>query len=602
MPFLIPPRASRVLTAIALAAGSVLVSPALAAREQAPLPLAEPLRPADSLEGNFLAAYVAGIGRDTAAAATFFREAIKADPRNKDLVERAFVAFLADGSMQDAFRAAERIVQRDPNNGLANLALGVRELRLKRYQAARGHLAKGGRGRAADLTATLLSAWSFAGSREPQKAAEALERLRGERAFNIFRDYHAGLIAAFLGNGPEADRRIRAAYEAERNTLRLVDAFARNEARRGRRDAALAAYEAFDGVVPRHPIVRDAMARLRSDRPLEPLVNDVQEGAAEVLYGLGAAGNNQGDELPAIIYLRLGLHLNPEHDMALVTLGDIYERLKRPDRANEIFARVPKSSPLYANAEMQIGINLEQTGRSEEATRHLERIAAERPDDVDTLVALGNVLRSRKLYKEAAATYTRAVEKIGTPDRSHWTLFYFRGSAYERAKDWPKAEADLKKALELVPETQTNGRAQVLNYLGYSWVDMGINIDEAFRLLKRAVELQPHDGMIIDSLGWAYYRLARYEDAVRELERAVELKPGDPVINDHLGDAYWRVGRRLEARFQWQHARDSNPEPEDLAKILRKLDQGLEELPQPKPASAETAAPEPAAAETQNPG
>ncbi|KAA2236363.1 tetratricopeptide repeat protein [Salinarimonas soli] len=582
-----PKRAARLLAAIALSAATVLASPALSAREASAPAESEPLQPADSLEGNFLSAYIAGASRDTSAAATFYREAVKADPRNKELLERAFVSFLADGAMPEAFRAAERILARDPNNGLANLTLGVRELRLKRYQSARGFLSKGNRGRAADLTATLLSAWSFAGARDAQKAGEALDKLRGERAFNIFRDYHAGLIAAFLGNGAEADRRLKAAYEAERNTLRLVDAFGRNEARRGRPDAALAAYEAFDGVVPRHPIVRDAIARLKADKPLDPIVTDVQQGAAEVLYGLGAAGNNQGDELPAVIYLRLALHLDPEHALALVTLGDVFERLKRIDRANEIFARVPKSSPIYANAEMQMGVNMEQMGRSEEATRHLERLIGERPDDVDAIIALGNVLRSRKLYAEAADVYTRAIDKIGTPDRSHWTLFYFRGSALERAKQWPKAEADLQKALELVPESQANGRAQVLNYLGYSWVDMGTNIEEAFKLLKRAVELSPRDGMIIDSLGWGYYRLGRYEDAVRELERAVELKPGDPVVNDHLGDAYWRVGRRLEARFQWQHARDSNPEPEELTKIVRKLEGGLEE--DPKPASAETA-------------
>jgi tetratricopeptide (TPR) repeat protein len=588
-------RNARVFTALALSAATMLVSPALSAREATPGAQSEPLTPADSLEGNFLAAYIAGAARDTAAAATFYREAIKADPRNKELLERAFVAFLADGAMPEAFRAAERIVARDSNNGLANLALGVRELRLKRYQSARTFLSKGNRGRAADLTATLLTAWSFAGARDAQRATEALDKLRGERAFNIFRDYHAGLIAGFLGNGSEADRRLKAAYDAERNTLRLVDAFARNEARRGRRDAALAAYETFDGVVPRHPIIRDAIKRLRADQPLDPIVTDAQQGAAEVLYGLGAAGNNQGDELPAVIYLRLALHLDPEHALALVTLGDVFERLKRLDRANEIFARVPKSSPIYANAEMQMGINLEQMGRSEDATRHLERLISERPDDIDAIIALGNVLRSRKLYAEAAEVYSRAIDKIGTPDRSHWTLFYFRGSAYERAKQWPKAEADLQKALELVPETQANGRAQVLNYLGYSWVDMGTNIEEAFKLLKRAVELSPRDGMIIDSLGWAYYRLGRYEDAVRELERAVELKPGDPVINDHLGDAYWKVGRRLEARFQWQHARDANPEPEELAKILRKLENGLDA--EPKPASAETTPPEPAVAE-----
>jgi Flp pilus assembly protein TadD len=117
---------------------------------------------------------------------------------------------------------------------------------------------------------------------------------------------------------------------------------------------------------------------------------------------------------------------------------------------------------------------------------------------------------------------------------------------------------------------------------------MGQNIDEAFKMLQRAVELAPRDGMIIDSLGWAYYRLARYDDAVRELEKAVELKAGDPVINDHLGDAYWKVGRKLEAKFQWTHAKDSNPEHEELVKILRKIDYGLEEA---KPAAAENEPP-----------
>ena len=179
-------------------------------------------------------------------------------------------------------------------------------------------------------------------------------------------------------------------------------------------------------------------------------------------------------------------------------------------------------------------------------------------------MALGNVLRSRKRFDDAAATYTKAVERIGTPDRGHWILFFYRGTSYERAKQWDKAQADLKKALELVPETQPGGRAQVMNYLAYSWVDRGENIDDAFKMLQRAVELAPRDGMIIDSLGWAYYRLGRYDDAVRELEKAVDLKAGDPVINDHLGDAYWKVGRKLEARFQWNHAKDSNPEHEDL--------------------------------------
>lgn len=560
---------------------AVMAAPNPAARTLPPAPAYEP---ADSLEGNYLAAYIAGVARDTVAAANYYREALKGDPRNPELLERAFVAFLADGSMQEAFRAAERLVSRDTQNGLAHLTLGVRQLKAKQFASARTNLAKGGRGRTADLTATLLTAWAYAGSGEGKRALETIDRLKGERAYNVFRDYHAGLIADLTGNAAEGERRLKAAYEAERNTLRIVDAYGRAEARRGRRDEALATYTAFDAILPRHPLIRDAMEQLGANKPLAALVGSAHEGAAEVLYGLGAAGNSQGDELPAIIYLRLALHLNPEHPLALITLADIFERLKSLERANEVFSRIPDNSPVRTTADVQIGLNLEQMGKGEEAIKHLEELAKKRPDDVEVITSFGNVLRSRKRYAEAAEVYSKAIEKIGTPERSQWIMFYYRGSAYERAKQWTKAEADLKKALELVPDSQPSGKAQVLNYLAYTWVDTNQNIDEAFRMLKRAVELSPRDGMIIDSLGWAHFRLGQYEEAVRELEKAVELKPGDPVINDHLGDAYWKVGRRLEANFQWQHAKDSSPEPDDLPRILSKLERGLEET---KPAAAE---------------
>jgi tetratricopeptide (TPR) repeat protein len=586
VPFANMPPMIRALQALALGTACLFAAPALARRALPAETMQAPLfQPAESLEGNFLAAYIAGAARDTAAAATFYRETLKEDPRNPELLERAFVSFLADGSMQEAFRAAERLAQRDKANGLAHLALGVRELRARQYVKARDHLNKGGPGRAADLTSTLLTAWSFAGAGDGKRALESADKLKGERTYNVFRDYHAGLIAALVGNTAEAERRLKAAYDVEKSTLRVVDAYARFESRRGRKDSALAAYTAFEGLLPRHPIVSDALLQLQAGKTLVPLVTSAQQGAAEVLYGLGSAGNQQGDELPAIVYLRLALYLDPDHALALVTLADIFERLKRVDRAIEVFNRIPDNSPVRQSADIQIGLGLEQLGKGDEAVKHLEGLMKERSEDIEVIMALGNVLRARKRYAEAAEVYTKAVERIGEPNRGHWTLFYFRGSAHERAKQWPKAEADLKKALELVPDAQPGGKSQVLNYLGYSWVDMGLNIDEAFAMLKRAIDLNPRDGMIIDSLGWAFYRLGRYEEAVRELEKAVELKPGDPVINDHLGDAYWRVGRKLEARFQWQHAKDSNPEPDDLAKIVDKLEKGIE---QDKPAAAET--------------
>lgn len=549
---------------------------------------AEQYRPADSVEGNYLAGVVAGAAHDAAGASVFLREAIKEDPRNLDLVERGFIAFLADGSMPDAFRAAERLVRKDATNGLAQLTLGVRHLKARQYQVARNHLQRGGRGRAADITATLVAAWALLGLGEANRAIETVDRLRGESSYNQFRDYHAGLIADASGNVGEAMKRLKSTYETERTTLRYVDAWGRFLARRNQADAAKQVYADFDALLPDHPVIRDALRRLAAGKPLDRFVTTPQQGAAEVLYGLGSVGNRQGDELAAMIYLRLALYLDPQHEMAILTLGDILERLKQGDEAVEVYAAMPTEAALKSTAEIQVGLALEAHGKSEEAIKHLTALVASRPDDVDALTALGNVQRTRKNFAESAAAYEKALAKIGAPGRPHWNLLYFRGIAYERTKQWPKAEVDFRKALELIPEALGSEKALVYNYLGYSWVDQGMNLDEAFQMLKKAVELRPRDGYIVDSLGWAYYKLGRFEEAVRELERAIALKPFDPVINDHLGDAYWHVDRKLEATFQWNHARDLNPEPEDLPRILRKIEAGtlVEESTKVPPAEA----------------
>jgi tetratricopeptide (TPR) repeat protein len=205
-------------------------------------------------------------------------------------------------------------------------------------------------------------------------------------------------------------------------------------------------------------------------------------------------------------------------------------------------------------------------------------------------LALGGVYSSKENFRAAAAVYDQAVARLDKPETSNWNIFYQRGIAYERLKEWPKAEPNFRKALELHPE-----QPQVLNYLGYSWVDMDMNLEEGLDMIRKAVELRPSDGYIVDSLGWAYYKLGRFEEAVTELERAVSLKPDDPILNDHLGDAYWRVGRKLEATFQWSHARDMKPEPDVLAQVQKKLAEGLPPPEDKKAAGTPTAPAAPAA-------
>jgi tetratricopeptide (TPR) repeat protein len=409
-------------------------------------------------------------------------------------------------------------------------------------------------------------------------AIENIDRLQGPDWYAAFKDLHAGLMLEFAGQRKEAGKRIERAYQLDKNSLRTVDAYARWASRNGNRKTALETYAAFSKVLPNHPLVDAAVAELNAGRTLGPLLTSVQAGAAEVLFGLGTALGRQGGEDLALVYLQLALYLEPEHPLALLSLGDLYETLKKPEQAIKVFARVPAHSPLKRNAEIQRGLDLDALERTAEARQLLEEIVENNPKDLEAITALGNVLRARKLYSEAAGVYSKAIALLTEPARQHWTLFYFRGICYERSKNWPQAEKDFEKALELFPD-----QPQTLNYLGYSWVDQGLHLDKALGMIRRAVELRPNDGYIIDSLGWAYYRLGRYEEAAKELERAIELKPEDPVINDHLGDAYWKVGRRLESNFQWRHALDMKPEPEDLPKIEIKLREGLkDDGPSPK--------------------
>jgi len=543
----------------------------LAAREN--IVVARPFEVGSSLSGNYLAAIVAGAQRDTFAASTFFREALRDDPKNTDLTDRAFVAALANGNMPEAMALTGRVIAHDRTNGLAHLARGVDQIKQRKYAAARAEFTKGGGDRRRDITSTLLTAWSYAGAKDTRKALATLDTLTDD-AFLVFRDYHAALIAELGGDKAEAEKRFKSAYSAERNTLRLVDAYARFLATHGQREEAKKLYLAFDEVAPNHPIVLAGLAALDEGKPLPPFVRSAEEGAGEVLYGLGAVGGRQGDELASLIYLRLSLFLAPENALAIVTLGDVYERMKQEETAIDLYQSVPKDSPLRVNADVQAALLLETLGKSKEANESLSAIVAANPKNQEALTALGNLQRSRKSFADAAATYTRVLDLHPKADKSLWLLYYYRGIANERRKDWPAAEADLKKALELNPD-----QPLVLNYLGYSWVDKGSNLDEAFKMLRRAVDLRQRDGYVVDSLGWAYYRLGRYDDAVRELEKAIDLKPSDPVKHDHLGDAYWRVGRKLEAHFQWNHARDLNPDPDDLPKILDKIKNGMSEAP-----------------------
>ena len=521
--------------------------------------------------GSYLAARHASVERDAASAAAFYRSALRTDPKNNELLDRAFISSLADGDIDEAVKLADRVLTLDKSNRVARLVVGVRDLKQKKYAAAQININQSIRGPITDLVATLLSGWASYGAGDFKTAVANIDKLTGPEWYPMFKDLHAGMILELANREKDAGARFERAFKLDDSMLRVSDAYARWLSRNKDAAAATAMYEAFDKKLPRHPLVLEGIRETKAGRKLPPLVDSAQAGAAESLYGIGATLTRRGGEDLALVYLQLALYLAPNHPLALLSLADLYESVKKPAMAIKVYERMPASSPLKRNAQIQLATNLDSADRSDEAIKILKEVTTVSPKDIEAIMALGNIERGRKKFGDCAATYSQALDAMpAATDKNTWVTYYYRGICEERSKQWNKAEADMRKALDLQPE-----QPHVLNYLGYSWIDQGTNLDEGMKMIKRAVDQRPDDGYIVDSLGWAFYRIGNFEDAVKNLERAIDLKPEDPTINDHLGDAYWRIGRTLEAKFQWAHARDLKPEPEELPKIDAKIANGL---------------------------
>ena len=532
--------------------------------------------------GSYLAARHASVERDANSAAAFYRSALRNDPKNNELLDRAFISSLADGDIDEAVKLADRLLTIDKANRVARLVVGVRDLKAKKYAAAQLNINQSIRGPITDLVAALLSGWASYGAGDAKAAVANIDKLTGPEWYPIFKDLHSGMILELAGKEKDAGVRLERSYKLD-ESVRVTDDYARWLSRNKDAAAAAAIYEAFDKKLPRHPLVQEGLREVKAGKKLPPLVDSPQAGAAEALYGIGAMLTRRGGEDLALVYLQLSLYLAPNHSLALLSLADLYESVKKPAMAIKVYERMPASSPLKRNAQIQLATDLDAADRGDEAIKILKSVTAEDPKDLEAIMALGNIERGRKKFADCAQTYSQGIDALPDPnDKNNTVYYYYRGICEERSKQWSKAEADMRKALELQPE-----QPHVLNYLGYSWIDQGINLDEGMAMIKRAVDQRPDDGYIVDSLGWAYFRIGNFEDAVKNLERAIELRPEDPTINDHLGDAYWRVGRTLEAKFQWAHARDLKPEPDELPKIEAKIENGLPEDASSSAASAE---------------
>ncbi len=533
--------------------------------------LAAPVQ-AQGLAGSYLAGRQAGASNDFQAAATYFAEAIRADPGNPGLLENAVRAYLGMGDLDNAVDVAQQMIDLGVESQMAWLAIVGGGFRADDFDGVLEDLDGGER--IGPLVDGLGRAWATVGLGRVTDALDIFDEMAATEGVDAFALYHKALALALVGDYESADEILSGAAAGDLGlTRRGIVTHAQVLSQLERGDEAIARIDAaFPGSAD--PQIAELRARLEAGETLAfDMVENARDGAAEVFFMVAGALSSDAAPNYTIMYSRIAEALRPDNIDALLLTATLLEQLELNELAVEAYGRIPRDDPAYLDAEIGRAEALYADDRTDAAIEVLSKVSREFPEIARAHIALGDALRRLERYAESGEAYDKAIATFDEDRADQWLIYFARGIAHERTDEWDAAEADFRKALELNPE-----QPQVLNYLGYSYVEMGENMEEALDLIERAVAAQPNSGYIVDSLGWVLFKMGDYERAVTNLERAAELMAVDPVVNDHLGDALWAVDRKLEARFQWRRALSFDPEEEDAERIRRKLEVGLDAL------------------------
>ncbi|NHB76636.1 tetratricopeptide repeat protein [Rhodobacter calidifons] len=538
--------------------------------------LGAPLQAEDDINsGAYLAARIAERENDFRAAFGWYAQAMASDPGNPALLDGAILAGIGSGDIVPTIELAA--IRRDlgkdrgiDRSQLADLVLLADEAQREDYAAIQAEAAAGRD--VGDLANQLVLAWAKVGDGRMSEALEAFDTVAKREGYEAFGYYHKALALASVGDFEGADEILSGKAAGPIVVMRRgVFAHVQILSQLERNQDALALLDRSFGPGP-DPLVDPIRRRLQAGEPLPfDTVRNARDGIAEVFFSISTALQGGADPVYTLLHLHVAGYLRPDHSDALLMTADVLTDLRQYDLAAETYARFRPEDPAFVTAEIGRAGALRSQGKADAAIEALRTLARAHGDLVGVQFALGDMLRGQERFAEAVAAYSSAIELASAAGKQDWVLYFYRGICHEQSQNWALAEADFRRALELNPT-----QPQVLNYLGYGLVDRGEKLDEALGMIEKAVAGDPKQGYIIDSLAWALFKLGRYAEALEPMERASLLEPVDPIVTDHLGDVYWMNNRKLEARFQWRRALSFNPTEKDKARILRKLEVGLD--------------------------
>lgn len=530
----------------------------------------------ESSYGNYLAGRVAHIRQDYNNAAKYYIKALEKGINNEDILSKTYIILASQGDIEKAAKYANIARQNGDKNNFIDIINAVLSFKNKDYETARSHINKIKDKTYKNLISPLFNAWSYVGDNDYEKAVEELKKISTEPEMKTVYNLHRGLIAEIFDKKDEAatfyeeiinDKSMDVSFRA----LQIISNFF---VRQGQKEKASKLVTRYYGSSNMKEMLSSLNKKIEDDNEkTSPIVQTPTIGASEVFLEIALLFKSVpvGYEY-AQMYMAISKYLNPDNDITKIAMADIFDEREMYSEANKYYDSIKEKSEMYYPAQLKKANNLLTEKKYDEAITTLKKLLRKNPNNFQVLFNLGDALRISNNQEDAIKYYNEAIGTIFYESEKYWPIYYALAVSYDKNNEWMKAEQNLEKALDL-----SNRHPQILNYLGYSWLKNGINTDKAVSYILEAYEKEPNDGVIIDSLGWVYFKTGDYKNAILYLEKASELNPQNAIISDHLGDAYWLGGRKNEAIYLWKQALKQKEEKEDLdiKKVKHKINYGL---------------------------
>ena len=534
------------------------------------------LQKQETAYGNYLAGRVAHLRQDYDNAANYYMKTIEKGMVNKDILGKTYIILASQGKIEESAKYANIARQNGDKNNFIDIINAVKAFKHGNYKFARAEINNIQEKTYKKLIKPMFNAWTYVGENNYNEAVKELDKLSQEEDMQTVYSLHRGLIAEYFDKNEEAEKYYDFIIndKASDMSFRALQIISNFYVRVNQKEKAIKLVTKYYGTANLKEMLASLKNKVEQGNANTPkLINTADKGAGEVFLEIALLFKS----IPvgydyAQIYMAISEYFNPDNDITKIAMADLFEDRQMIDDANDYYDTIKKDSEMYYPAQMKKANNLAAEKKYKEATKVLKKLLRNNPNDFQILFNLGDILRISDNQAEAIKYYNEALQSIFYESEKYWPVYYALAVSYDKNNEWSKAEESLQKALKL-----SNRHPQVLNYLGYSWLKYNMNTDNAAAMILEAYEKDPNDSVIMDSLGWVYFKTGDYQNAIVYLEKASELNPQNAVISDHLGDAYWYGGRKNEAVFLWKQALTQKDDQEelDIKQVKSKIENGL---------------------------